>query len=517
MMSEPKKSVRVRMAPSPTGYLHIGGARTTLFNWLFARHSGGTFVLRIEDTDKARSKKEFEEDILNELAWLGLGGDEGVVEDGKQIGEFGPYRQSERTAIYRQHMEKLLAEHKAYYCFCTPEELEEARVASLSSGQPPRYSGRCRSLGEDLVHGRLAQGEKAVIRFKVGSGEIKLKDLIRGEITFDGNLVGDFVIGKSLDEPLYNFTVVIDDALMEITHVIRGEEHTNNTPRQILILEALGFSRPSYAHIPLILNADRSKMSKRSGDTSVHDYRKAGYLPGALINFLAFLGWHPEGNDEVVSIERMISEFDLSKVQKGGAVFNIEKLDWLNNQYIRAKNATELYGMLTPDFIDAEWTRQGEAKILAVIDLLKERLSKLSDFSEQARMFFETLPYDPKMLIWSRGRSSASRLGETEKAELHSRVGQSASLKAEEALTKCAEAFNKSDDMVAIEKEITALADEIGRGEVYWPLRVALSGLEKSPPPMEIAKILGVEESEIRIKTALDKISALTHPDSFSG
>jgi len=482
------------MAPSPTGYFHLGSARTALFNWLFARHNKGIFILRIEDTDKARSNPEYEIDIVRELAWLGLGADEGLVEEGMEKGELGPYRQSQRINRYSEYLEKLLSENKAYYCFCSTEELEEARVAELAAGRPPRYSGKCRSLTKEEVEARTSQGKKSVIRFKVADEEIKFKDLVRGEIKFDGGLLGDFVIAKNLEEPLYNFTVVVDDALMEISHVIRGEEHINNTPRQLLMIEALGFTRPSYGHIPLILNSDRSKMSKRSGDTAIKDYRAAGYLPEAVVNFLAFLGFHPEGNDEVVSMDRLVSEFDLGKIQKGGAVFNIDKLDWLNNQYLRAKSNEELYSLIVPEFIDSEWISQGRDKIMMAIDLLKERLAKLGDFATQASLFFELPPYDPKLLIWKK----------------------SDALTTEANLLKIKKLFLADSDLNILEEKIMALAEEVGRGDVLWPLRVCLSGSEKSPPPMEIARVLGKDEVLVRISEALDKMSALTNPDSFS-
>ena len=315
-----KPRVRVRFAPSPTGWLHIGGARTALFNWLFARSQKGDFILRIEDTDKERSKPEFEEDIKTGLTWLGLNWD-----------EF--YRQSERIGEYRRYLEDLLQQGWLYWCFCTKEELEAERQAMMAEGLAPKYSGRCRSLPKEEVEKRLAQGEASVFRFKVAETRLTFKDLIRGNITFDTSLIGDIIVARSLDEPLYNFAVVVDDALMQITHVIRGEEHISNTPRQILLSKAIGAEPPQFAHLPLILNPDRSKMSKRFSDTALRDYIRAGYTKEAMFNFLTYLGWHPKEDKDAMTAEEIIKEFDLKRVQKAGAIFSIDKLDWLNAHY----------------------------------------------------------------------------------------------------------------------------------------------------------------------------------------
>src|SRR3989338_1267749 len=300
MVSKLKQSIRVRIAPSPTGFLHIGTARTALFNWLFAKKEGGLFVLRVEDTDLERSDSKYERDIIENLEWLGLVWDEGPLaapenkigelpfssQSPKYKGDFGPYRQSERLDVYEKHLKKLLDENLAYYCYCSKEELEAERQSMLAQGLPPRYSGKCRAKpksGENLQ----------LIRFKVSEAKLSFTDLIRGKIAFDTSLIGDIAIAKDLKSPLYNFAVVIDDYEMKISHVIRGEDHIANTPKQILLQKALGFSLPQYAHLPLILDSDRSKMSKRYLATSIKDYRDQGYLPEALVNFMALLGWHP--------------------------------------------------------------------------------------------------------------------------------------------------------------------------------------------------------------------------------
>ena len=317
----PAKQIRVRFAPSPTGPFHIGSARTALFNWLFAKANNGQFILRVEDTDKERSKPEHEEDIKMGLEWLGFTWD-----------EF--YKQSERTEIYEKYLRELLDKNKLYYCFCSKEDLEAERQAMMSQGIQPKYSGKCSALESDEVEKRLSNREDHVLRFRVPNDTISVKDVIRGMVKFDTTLMGDIIIAKDLNNPLYNFTVVVDDALMKITDVIRGEDHLSNTPKQVLIAEALGFESPRFAHLPIILNPDRSKMSKRFSDTALSDYINQGYLNQAMVNFLAYLGWHPKEDKEIMNIDELVKEFDLGRVQKGGAVFNAEKLEWLNSYYV---------------------------------------------------------------------------------------------------------------------------------------------------------------------------------------
>ncbi|HUC31179.1 MAG TPA: glutamate--tRNA ligase, partial [Candidatus Paceibacterota bacterium] len=332
------KSIRVRFAPSPTGPIHIGSVRTALFNWLFARKYGGTFILRIEDTDKERSEKKYDDELLQGLSWVGLDWDEGPqpIGTGDQLklggekGEYGPYRQSERTEIYKKYLNQLITSGDAYYCYCSKEDIEAQRQAMLAQGRPPKYSGHCRNIAAP-PEGKSPE----VIRFKVPEIKVEFKDLVRGKVVFDAALFGDMIIAKDLDTPLYNFAVVVDDELMKISHVIRAEDHLSNTPKQILMQRALGFAEPIYAHIPLILNADRSKMSKRFTDVALMNYRDRGYVPEAMINFLAFLGWHPKGDKEVLSRKELIAEFDIDRVQQSGAIFNEEKLDWLNREHIK--------------------------------------------------------------------------------------------------------------------------------------------------------------------------------------
>ena len=334
MAKEPgNKEIRVRFAPSPTGLFHLGSGRTALFNWVYARKLGGKFILRIEDTDRERSKPEFEKGIYESLRWMGLDWDEGPDVGG----EFGPYRQTERLHIYREYLEKLIKENWAYYCYCTKEELEEEREAMISQGLPAKYSGHCRNLTEAPA-GKTPQ----LIRFKTPEMRVEFKDIIRGNVSFDSSLFGDIPLAKDLDTPLYNFAVVVDDELMHITHVIRGEDHVSNTPKQVLFQKALGFKELTYAHLPLILAADRSKLSKRYAETSLFEYEKQGYLSEAMVNFLILLGWHPKNDKEIFTIPELVEAFELERVQKAGAIFNEDKLLWINGEHIKIANPQKI-------------------------------------------------------------------------------------------------------------------------------------------------------------------------------
>jgi nondiscriminating glutamyl-tRNA synthetase len=526
--------VRTRFAPSPTGFLHIGSARTALFNYLFAKKNQGSFILRIEDTDKERSKPEFEKDILENLKWLGIEWDEGPVEiqnskvkSQKYIGDYGPYRQSERGEIYKKYLEELLKEGKAYYCFCSEEELEAQRQYQMSIGQAPRYSGKCANLTKEEVKKNLAEGKKFVIRFRVGTKKIEFEDLIRGKIEFDTGLIGDFVIAKPEGggyTPLYNFGVVIDDFEMKISHVIRGEEHISNTPKQILIQEALGFPQPKYAHLPLILAPDRSKLSKRHGAVSVAQYRKFGYLPEALVNFIVFLGWNPGTEREIYSLSSLIKEFSIERIQKGGAVFNIKRLDFLNGFYIRQRSIEKLTEMCLPYLIEAglieevgnpeplkiplEEKRQFKIKesgeeisfetLEKIVSLYQERLKKLSEISELTDFFFkERLEYDGGLLKWKNmtDKEIKQSLDKSFKTLHKIREEEFTKENLEKILMPEAENFAKE-----IKKPVP------DRGYLLWPLRVALTGKSASAGPFEIAEILGKEKTLKRIEEARKKL-----------
>ena len=346
---------RVRIAPSPTGPLHIGTARTALYNHLHARHVAGTFILRLEDTDVARSTIEYEKDILDGLHWLGLAWDEGPEMAGEPArGPHAPYRQMERLPLYAAAAQRLLADDLAYPCFCTPEELDADRKAQEAAKQPPRYVGRCAGLTAEERRQREAEGRRGALRFRVGEGVVAFDDIVRGHVEFDvGNIGGDFVIVRADGTPLYHFTVVVDDAAMGITKVIRGEDHLSNTPKHILLFRALGETVPTFAHLPLILNPDRTKMSKRKSQTAVGDYIAQGFIREALVNYLAFLGWSTGTEEEILSLDEIVERFDLSTVHKGGAIFDRERLEWLNGQWIRRLDADDLVDRLRP-FLEAE-------------------------------------------------------------------------------------------------------------------------------------------------------------------
>jgi nondiscriminating glutamyl-tRNA synthetase len=325
--------MRVRFAPSPTGQLHVGNARTALFNWLLAHGKDGTFLLRIEDTDAERSTRESEASILEDLRWLGLDWDEGPDVGGLH----GPYRQSERLHLYASYANELLTGGHAYHCFCSPAKLDADRQADLAAGRPPRYAGTCRELSQEDARARIEAGERPVIRFKVPAGvEVSFPDIVRGEVTFNTDVIGDPVLVRSDGRPQYNFAVVIDDALMEVTHVIRGEDHISNTPRQVLLYQALGFTPPEFAHLSLVMGPDHTPLSKRHGATSVAEFRQRGYLPESLVNYLALIGWSPGNDEELLPIEELARRFALEDVGHSAGVFDVEKLAWINRHYMKA-------------------------------------------------------------------------------------------------------------------------------------------------------------------------------------
>jgi glutamyl-tRNA synthetase/nondiscriminating glutamyl-tRNA synthetase len=359
--------VRVRFAPSPTGHLHVGNARTALFNWLMARGRGGRFVLRIEDTDAERSTAESERAILDDLRWLGFDWDEGPDVGG----DYGPYRQSERFDRYADAAAGLIKAGHAYPCFCSPARLEAERAAAMAARRPPKYSGRCRLVAPDEAAARRRAGEPAAVRFVVPEDRtVAFDDLVRGTVTFHTGVIGDPVILRSDGRPAYNFSVVIDDAAMAITHVVRGEDHVSNTPRQLLIYEALGAAPPVFAHLSLVLGPDQAPLSKRHGATSVAEFRERGYLPEALVNYLALLGWSPGGDEELVAIDEMARRFDLSDVGHSAAVFDTDKLAWVNRHYMKEAEPDRLARAALPYFVRAGYARQGTDATLAFIESL---------------------------------------------------------------------------------------------------------------------------------------------------
>ncbi len=479
MAKEPEnKEIRVRFAPSPTGLFHLGSGRTALFNWIYARKLGGKFILRIEDTDKERSKPEFEKGIYDSLRWLGLDWDEGPDVGG----EFGPYRQSERLHIYREYLEKLIKENWAYYCYCTKEELEEEREAMIAQGLPPKYSGHCRNLTEAPA-GKTAQ----LIRFKTPDMRVEFKDIIRGTVSFDSALFGDLALAKDLDTPLYNFAVVIDDELMNITHVIRGEDHISNTPKQILFQKALGFKELTYAHLPLILAADRSKLSKRYAETSLFEYEKQGYLPEAMVNFLILLGWHPKDDKEIFTIAELPEAFELSRVQKAGAIFNEEKLLWINGEHIKIADSGKMSKFLEEKIAEV-YGKKFDFDFAKIFELGKGRAKTLNELVDVSAFFFELPDYQWGLLTW--------------KEEAPESIKDKLALSKEAIMAIPDGSWNYEK----ISEVINMLAERHGKGQIFSPLRVALTGLKASPEPIAVIEILKKEEAVRRIDHAINKI-----------
>jgi len=474
---EEKSPVRVRFAPSPTGNFHLGSARTALFNWLFAKKNGGVFILRIEDTDKERSKSEYESQILNSLTWLGIVWDEGPDSGG----DYGPYRQSERIPIYRKSLEELLGEGKAYYCYCTQEELEAEKNALLAQGMPPKYGGHCRNLKSPPP-----DKPPQVIRFKMPEVEVEFKDLIRGTVKFDAGLFGDIVIAKELESPLYNFAVTIDDHLMRITHVVRGEDHITNTPKQILLARAMGFMEPHFAHLPLILSKDKSKLSKRYAETSLLSYREQGYLPEAMDNFLALLGWHPQNDVEIFTLEELAKEFDLKRVQKSGAIWNEEKLLWVDGEHLKRLSTKRIAELLIPLFPEKNLDKSPQF-LEGALGVVRDRMKTLKDFWGCASFFYEIPDYERELLVWQGDAPD----------------------KTKEILSSALESINATSEPLGREKILASMEDlisERGRGSVLWPLRVAVSGRAASPDPLDIMPVLGKRESLKRLTAALEKL-----------
>ena len=480
-------AMRVRFAPSPTGPFHIGGARSALFNWLLARKTGGKLILRIEDTDLERSSRESEENIKNALKWLGIDWDEGIDIGG----EYGPYRQTERLPIYAEYTDRLLASGKAYRCYCTDQELDAERQKLMAEGQTPRYLGKCRQLTAADEAALLAEGRKPTVRFRVPENQdITFQDAVRGTVSFDSNGIGDYVIVKSDGIPVYNYAVVLDDALMKITHVVRAEEHLSNTPRQILLYQALGLPLPIFGHVSLILGKDRSKMSKRHGATSVEQYKALGYLPEALVNFLALLGWSPVGEQEIFSSAELIELFSLDHVAKNPAVFDIDKLNWINSQYLKRLDLGTLTDMALPHLreaglIEAELTAERKAWVTQVVGAVREYISFAAQIPEHAAVFFQD--------------------------EITMENDETADVLRDPDVPQVMEAFlNKLAAMDPVDGEqvqaaLKAVGKELKLGgkKVFMPVRVALTGKMHGPELIALIPLLGVARTTARIRRSL--------------
>jgi len=487
-------NIRVRFAPSPTGFLHIGGARTALYNWLYARQNKGAFVLRIEDTDEARSTDESVGAILESMKWLGLDWDEGP---GKENPKYAPYFQmkAHEQGIYSRFTQKLLAEGKAYKCYCSPEEVEEMRKKAQAEKKVPKYDGRCRALSKEDCVKKEAEGRKPVIRLKVPQdGKVSFEDVIRGKIEFDNSMLDDFVIVKASGVPTYNFAVVVDDARMEISHIIRGDDHLSNTPKQMHIYDALGWKTPVFAHISMILGPDGSRLSKRHGHTALLEYRNEGYLPEAMINYLALLGWSTEDSQQLFALGGLTEKFSLERCAKNPAIFDLKKLEWMNGEYLRKIEPSKLAEVFfkwievtgNSDKIK-HWDRELAKKI---IEMEHEKFKLLKEVPGLIDFFFrDGVEYDDEAV------------NKTLKAET-----------AKMALETCAQRLKSQVQFEAgaLEKFARELAAEKGlkNGQVFHPLRAAISGRTTGPSLFHMMEILGKDKVLRRINDCLKQFFA---------
>lgn len=498
------ETVRVRFAPSPTGYMHVGNFRTALYTYLFARKHEGTFILRIEDTDQKRYVQDALEKLIGILQWAGFDYSEGVfIEDSKVIerGDAGPYIQSERLDIYKKYADQAIENGTAYQCFCTPERLENMRNEQTKAKQAPMYDRHCLLLSREEREQKISAGEPYVIRQKIDTeGSTRYADLVRGTVEIKNSLLDDQVLMKSDGYPTYNFANVIDDHLMGITHVIRGEEYISSTPKYVQLYKNFGWDVPEFAHLPLLLNPDKSKLSKRQGDVAVEDYITKGYLKEAIINFVVLLGWNPGkgSTQEIFSLSELEAVFDMAQVHKGGAVFDTKKLDWMNAAYIKKLSIDELYqralafGVLENEFfMSVPAAKKSESFLKKILAVEQDRLVRLADIGVHNPFFFASaLTYDAKLLHWKENDAA------TTKAAL---------MQATDVL----DGFDEStwDDAQRIETKLLEAAGE-KRGDFLSPLRVALTGAERSPSPAQAVWVLGKEESRARIKVAIAKLSS---------
>jgi len=484
-MPKTNKQIRTRFAPSPTGEPHVGNIRTALFAWLFARHSKGTFILRVEDTDQARSQEGSLASILKSLEWLGISIDEGVVSaDGSETGDKGPYTQSKRLETYLYHAKQLIDRGKAFYCFCSQERLAVIRELQVQKKEPPRYDGTCLRLEPDQVEKLLAENTPRVIRMKVpAGGETVFRDAVKGEVAFKNQSIDYQVLLKSDGFPTYHLASVVDDHLMEITHVIRADEWLPSTPKHALLYQYFGWEEPVWVHLPIILGTDRSKLSKRHGAVSVLEYQK-DFLPQALVNYLALLGWNPKTEQEVLSSEELIAQFEIAKINKNNPIFDIKKLEWLNNEYIKATAPEKLADMVQAG---PEIPRDTLAKAAG---LVQDRMQKLSDFGPMTEFLWkDELRYDTSILIPKKGDAHTAK----------------------NMLAAAIELIQKARDWDDEHLRQTFFnyceQNNIGKGDLLWPLRVAVTGMERSPDVFGVMEALGKEKTLARAAFAHSKLA----------
>ncbi len=486
------KNIRLRFAPSPTGFVHLGSLRTILFDYLLAKHLKGTLILRLEDTDKSREVAGSLENLLKVCDWLGLEFDEGPH---KKNSKYGPYVQSQRLNVYKNYTKKLIENESAYYCFCTKERLDKMRDEQIKNKQAPKYDRKCRSLTKDEINNKLKVNTPYVIRQKMPTeGEVKVYDELRGEIVFKASELEDHILMKSDQMPTYQLASVIDDHLMEISHVSRGEEWIPSLPKNVLLYKAFNFTVPKFIHFPLILNKDGGKLSKRQGDVFVEDYKKHGYLPEALINFSVLLGWHLKDDRELFSLKELESIFSLKNLRTSPAIFDLEKLQYFNSYYIRKKTDEELYDLtkeyLIKDKLISDNPKSEEKeKCLKLMPIAKERIKSLSEISLLFSFFFQEISYDKSLLIWKKLTNKEVLANLEELLILLENINNWQPINLEKTIINYIKENNKKN------------------GDYLWPLRVALSGQKFSPSPFENAWILGRNESIKRIKQAIDLLS----------
>ncbi len=485
------KNVRVRFAPSPTGHLHIGASRTVLFNWLFARSQNGVFILRIEDTDRSRSAVEYEQSIIEDIKWLGLNWDEGP----EVGGDYGPYYQSKRGELYKKMAIELLEKELAYRCYCTEDELERNRKGALERGVMPKYDGRCRNLTPEDEQRLISEGRKPTIRFRIPKRKIVVHDLVKGDVEFDSDVIGDFVLIRSDGMASFNFAVVIDDATMKITHVIRGEDHLANSARHILLFEALGYPVPKFAHNSMALGPDHAKLSKRHGATSIGEYRKQGFLPSALVNYLVLLGWSSSDGREIFTPQELIQAFSIDRISKSPAIFDIDKLKWINGQHIRRLPLKKLTSLVLPylkeaGYIASEPSIEEIAWIEKVVEAVQTNLVTLSDVVKSAKLFFEEkLDYSEDALEILKGEQIPTVL-------------------------KILKEVLEKEDKIDIDMAKVLLKEVAGRLKMknikgkgtYHPIRAALTGRISGPELFYVISVLGKEKCLERIEEAMELV-----------
>lgn len=478
--------VRVRFAPSPTGDPHVGNIRTALFNYLYARHTGGKFIIRIEDTDQVRLKEGSDQAIFDSLRWLGITWDEGPDIGGP----YGPYRQSERLDLYKKHALELVEKGMAYYCFCSAERLENMRKLQEAAKKAPMYDRKCLGLTKEEVEEKIAAGEPYVIRLKVPrNGTTEFDDLIRGRVSFENSVIDDQVLIKSDGFPTYHMACVVDDHYMKISHVIRAEEWISSTPKHIILYEAFGWTPPKFAHAPMVLAPDRSKLSKRHGATGVKEFRELGYLPEALANFLAFLGWAPQDEREIFSLEELAKEFEIERVNKSGAIFDMNKLEWYNGYYIRHIETRDLAQRVLPFLEKAGMQVKFDDYLVNCVALVQERMKTLAEAPELLDFFYELPEYDPELLIPKKSDRETTKL----------------------ALEKCYQVLKGLEDWShdPMEEQLRQASTDLGikSGQLLWPLRAAMTGKSASPGAFEVTLVLGKEEALKRLENAISKLA----------